>query len=369
MKERKMKSEIDYVGEYRLNPNGGHREPYWASSVSFKGVGGCVVDAAGADGSGRNFVRLLPYGTGCHALDGVVQDGDLLSYMQGPLTIGWPAQLSPNAVVNVLKGRASHAELGYAGKDGSARQVSLWGAPGGIRPLDRPFHEHACDDAISIYRVSLAGYGVDADCEQKLKAGVRRWKRIVQPVYFPCETMNLDPVDFTTVDELRRIAVEFVSHNPTVPRPPCAFKLNCVQWSTLVFSLAVCFPLSRTALASFGALEPYERNWAAQLGFAEDGLVGIGELPIPFYTVREAVENILDLYLPDVKSVVGKLIELPAVGQLMSRYGVSPTQRVVMPAAFMFENRLAAKGVARRTKSRFEYIATGFPVRDLVRVG
>ena len=361
-----MNNEIDYTGEYRLKANCRHRESYWGSRIRLNGADKFVMDAAGATENGRNVVRLLPYGPNEHALDGVVHDGDLLSYMQDPLTVAWPVTLNPVSIVNILKGRASHAELGYAGADGSARQVSLWSNHGPIRPYDRPIFEHACDDAISIYRISLRGYGVDPEREANLKSEVKRWKQILQPVYFPCETMNVDPVDFTTVEELRRIAEVLIKHSPNDGHPPFDFKLNCVQWSTMVFSLAICFPFSREMLASCGMLEAYERNWSASLGFADKDLLGLNELPIPFYSVREAVENVLDLYLPEVRDSILGMVDMSAVAALLRRNGIRPDQRIIMPSAFMVENRLRALGVPRKTKSVFEYVATALPGYELI---
>ena len=363
-----MDTEINYIGDYRFGSNARHREPYWSSRIDFNGVEKHVADAAGATEDGCNIVRLLPYSPNEHALDGVVQDGDLLSYMQDPLTMVWPVTLNPASIVNVLKGRASHAELGYAGADGSARQVSLWSNHGAIRPYDRPFFEHACDDAISIYRISLRGYGVDFDREAKLKSEVKRWKQILQPVYFPCETMNVDPVDFTTVDELQQIAKALITHSPNDDHPAFGFKLNCVQWSTMVFSLATCFPLSHKMLSSYGMLEAYERNWSASLGFADEDLLGLNELPIPSYSVREAVENVLDLYLPEARDVIIGMVDMPAVSALLGQNGIRLDQRVIMPSAFMIENRLRAQGVPRKTKSVFEYVATGVPAQELIKV-
>jgi len=361
------KLEINYVGPYRLN-NRRHHEPYWASRVMVNGTAKTIVDAAGVDAEGNNVVRLLPYGPTNRELDGVLQDGDLLAYTQGPIDIDCSAMPSPSAVLNVLKGRASHAELGYAEPSGRPRQVSLWGTAPIVRPYDRPFYEHACDDAISAYRVSLAGYGVDAQREAALKAEVKRWRHIVQPVRFPLGAeMNLDPVDFATVGDLKDIAAKLLAHFPNDGNPPVAFKLNCVQWSTLTFSLAVCCPLSRTTLEANGWLDDYDRNWA-HLGFAAEGLVGIDELPIPFYTVYEAVENVLDLYLPDMKEPLLAKVDLASVGALMSAHGVRLDQRVIMPAAFMIENRLCGEGVPRKTKSVFSYIATAVPEWELQRV-
>lgn len=360
--------EINYVGDYRLNSNHRHCEPYWTSRVTVNGTCRSVADAAGAGETGENVVRLLPYGPCNRELDGVLQDGDLLAYMQAPLDINCSSMPSLDAVLNVIKGRASHAELGYAAPDGKPRQVSLWGDRPIVRPYDRPFHEHACDDAINVYRVSLAGYGVDAERERLLKSEVKRWRQVVSPVRFPLGMeMNVDPVDFTTVEELKSIASMLMKHSPNDGNPPFGFKLNCVQWTTLTFSLAVCFPLSRMVLAENGWADDYARNWA-HLGYAADGLVGLGELPIPFYTIREAAENVLDLYLPEAKDTILSKVDLPAVGALMSAHGVRQDQRVIMPAAFMVENRLRGKGVPRKTKSVFSYVATAVPARELQRV-
>ena len=62
------------------------------------------------------------------------------------------------------------------------------------------------------------------------------------------------------------------------------------------------------------------------------------------------------------------MVDIPAVSALLSQNGIRLDQRVVMPAAFMVGNRLRALGVPRKTESLFEYVATGLPVQELVRV-
>ena len=230
---------------------------------------------------------------------------------------------------------------------------------------DRRFFNHTDRDTISIYRVSLREYGVDGCTELQLKSEIKRWKEMVKPVYFPCgKEMNVDPADFTTVAELRDIAAGFINHLSSEQTPPFKFKLNCVQWSTLVFSLAVCFPLSETMLTKAGMLDAYKANWAGKLGFADAGLMGIEELPIPFYTMPEIVENTLDMYLPEHKeTLLDALSKLP-LHQVLSSMGVTDTRRV-MPNAFVVENRLRGLGIRRNTKSVFEYVATAAPAEEL----
>lgn len=370
-----MNTEINYLGDYRLKANiGRHSEPYWASHVVINGRSGTVVDAAGMDAGGRNVVRLIPYGERRTDLDGILQDGDLLAYVQGQMNLAIPEKLeginfdtAKNLVGGWLKGRASHAELGYKSSEGHAMQVSLWGREGPMRPEDRRFFNHTDNDTISIYRVSLRDYDVNKETEDLLKAEVKRWKRIVQPVYFPCgEAMNVDPADFTSIDELKGIAQKFLAHSPSDPRPAFDFKLNCVQWSTMVFSLAVCFPLSKTMLGLIGAEADYAKNWAELLGYAQDGLVGLNELPIPFYTVSEIVENTLNMYLPDCKSELMTMLSKLPVERYISTLGKVDSLRV-MPNAFVIENRLRALGFPRKNKTIFEYVGTAAPEWELVK--
>ncbi len=369
-----MNEAVKHLSHYRFKEQSSkHREPYWQSTVSFNGRRTSVVDAAGIDEDGRNVVRLLPYKENgeCPQIDEILRDGDLLAYVQGPKEISIPSDV-PNAdskvlehIGNVLKGRATHAELGYRNAEQRAMQVSLWGRLGPMQAEDRRFSIHTNSDTISIYRVSLSGYGVDLRTETLLKSEIKRWKELVKPVYFPFGAeMNVDPVDFTTIDELRTIAEKLIAHSPNDKNPPLGFKLNCVQWSTLVFSLAVCFPLSGDMLRQIGRLNEYRENWADRLGFADEGLVGITELPFPFYTMEEIIENTLDLYLPEYKSaLMSTLTNLP-LQQILSKLGVAASKRV-MPNAFVMENRLHGLGFERKTKSVFQYVATAAPEREL----
>lgn len=369
-----MNENIEFLGPYRLNgQTPRHAEPYWHSTVTFNGLRKTVVDAAGMGEDGRNVVRLLPYqeNVGCPQIDDVLRDGDLLAYVQGPKEIVIPSDATNASekmiehIGDVLKGRATHAELGYVNENGKAMQVSLWGRSGPMQAEDRRFSVHTNSDTISIYRASLSGYNVDSRTETLLKAEMKRWKELVKPVYFPVGTeMNVDPVDFTTMSELRDIAEGFVNHSPNDTTPPFRFKFNCVQWSTLVFSLAVCFPLSVEMLKQAGLFDGYERNWANRLGYAKEGLVGIGELPIPFYTMEEIVENTLDLYLPEYKGVLASALKTLPLQQILSKLGVADSKRV-MPNAFVIENRLRGLGFKRKTKTTFQYVATAAPEREL----
>ena len=369
-----MDETIEHLSPYRLNGQSTrHAEPYWQSTVIFNGSRKTVVDAAGMDEDGRNVLRLLPYreNGACPLIDDVLRDGDLLAYVQGPKEIAIPSvptnadEKTLKRVGDVLKGRATHAELGYVNENGKAMQVSLWSQSGPIEPEDRRFSVHTNSDIIGIYRASLSEYNVDSRTEALLKAEVKRWKELVRPVTFPVgEEMNVDPVDFTTVDELRKIAEGFVGRSPDDKDPPFPFKLNCVQWSTLVFSLAVCFPLSAEMLKRTGLLDGYERNWANRLGYAEEGLIGIDELPIPFYTMEEIVENTLDLYFPECKGVLASALKMLPLQPILSKLGGADSKRV-MPNAFVIENRLRGLGCKRKSKTVFQYVATAAPEREL----
>ena len=270
----------------------------------------------------------------------------------------------PDNVKNLLKGRADHAELGYKNGD-RAMQVSMWEQPDPTRADDRRFFMRTDRDTINIYRVSLGGYGVDARREELLKAEVKRWKELAKVAQFPCkEKRDVDPVDFTTVDELRKIAEGYINHLPEDPNQPFDFNLNCVQWSTLVFSLAVCFPLSATMLKEAGLLEAYRANWAERLGYAEDGLMGITELPVPSYTAEEIAGDFLDLYLPEHKTELMEQLNRLPLHLFLGKHGGADAKRI-MPNAFTIENRLLGLGFKRNTKSVFRYVATAAPEGEL----
>lgn len=359
-----MEEDIKYLGSYQPKS-----EDFLRSTVTINGDSYHVWDAVGVTEDGRNFARLLPNITGNIELVNLVQDGDLIGYVRPPMKISWPCKLDADTALGILKGRVSHTELGYAGDDGCPMQTSIFNEPGPRVPRDRPIYEDFDNAALGIYRASLANYEITPQKEAALKAEVKRWRRIVQPVIFPQKDMDTDPVDFTTVEALAEIGVECIKHSPDDPSTLFDFKLNCVQWSTLVFSLAVCFPLSRVTLASKGWGTDYERNWREKLGLADDEqLTGLEELPIPFYTLDEVIDNTLDLYLPKVKQQVRDMIPKDGVRELMFVKGIKTDQCSIMPSAFMMENRLRAKGIKRKTKTVFEYIATVMPEDQLKKV-
>ena len=49
--------------------------------------------------------------------------------------------------------------------------------------------------------------------------------------------------------------------------------------------------------------------------------------------------------------------------------GTRMDQGVIMPSAFIIENRLRKLGVPRKTKTIFEYVATALPERELTTIG
>ena len=356
-----MEEHIKYLGSHRPKS-----EDFLRSNVTINGDSYHVWDAVGVTEDGHNFARLLPNVANGAELVNLVQDGDLIGYIRQPMTISWPCNLDAETALGILKGRVSHTELGYAGDGGCPMQTSIFNEPGPRVPRDRPIYEDFDNAALGIYRASLANYEITPQKEAALKAEVKRWRRIVQPVIFPCKDMDTDPVDFTTVEVLAEIGAECIKHSPNDQSTLFNFKLNCVQWSTLVFSLAVCFPLSSATLASKGWVTDYERNWKEKLGLAYDEkLTGLEELPIPFYTLDEVINNTLDLYIPKVKQQVRDMIPKDAVRALMFVKNIKPDQCSIMPSAFMMENRLRAKGIKRKTKTVFEYIATVMRKEDL----
>lgn len=369
-----MNKDIDYVGQWRPRD-----ETHWYSTITLNGVEHQIPDGIGATEDGKNVLRLLPNVENNPELSGLVKDGDMLAYVRDPIrkSVNMLPLLNKDDAFAIIKGRTSHAELGYGADDGRPMQVSLWlehdpwpyDRPLYI-PNDRPFPTVPTGGDIAIYRISLRDYGIDQQREEHLKAEVKRWKEIVRPATFPKDTMDTDPIDFSTVAELALIAEKCIKHSHDDRTPPLPFKLNCIQWTTLVFSLAVCFPLSYKMLIDNYWLEDYKRNWSGRIGFAQDDtLMGLGELPIPFYSVQDVISDALDFYLPEEKSQILPLLNPRDVVTKMGLRGVSEEQLFIMPSALMVENRLRAMGVPRKTKSVFEYVATVVPEDKLTKIG
>ncbi len=330
----------------------------------------CVIDAAGMNDEGQYVVKLIPYGQNSQIVDEVVEDGDLLTYIRDPkqpkINICW----NKEAMLPFFKGRAFHAELCYR-KNSKAKHISVWSGPNPNYPKEGdPFDLHTDNHVLGIYRLSLKEYGVDTQRETALKKEVRRWKEIVRPVNFPNgEALNLDTVDFADLDSLADIARKYLRHLPSDLHPPVNFNLNCVQWCTLVLSLAFCFPLTRKVVTELGVQQPFEDNWLSKVdGYAAEDLVGLDFLPVPFYSPKEVIDNALNLYVPGMKEALIDLARKKVDGKIEELLGLQSDKRVIMPSAFIIENLLRKSGVRRTTKTIFEYVATALPEKELIRI-
>ena len=146
-----------YIGKWKPRD-----EAYWYSTISLNGVEHKIPDGIGSQ-NGEDVLRLLPNVEGTPELVGLVKNGDLLAYVREPLRKSLNLVPFPNEkdAFEIIKGRASHAELGYSTDDGSPKQVSLWcehdswpyDRPLHI-PFERPFPESPTGGDLAIYRVS-----------------------------------------------------------------------------------------------------------------------------------------------------------------------------------------------------------------------
>ena len=361
---------IKYLGDYIPAAHGrAANESFWSSDVVQGGIKRQVVDAAGIDEEGNDVVRLIPYGANSQAIaNEILEDGDLLAYIRGRNVI--QVSKDQSVLLSILKGRASHAELAYCDDRKGATHISLWDARNPIVPTDcSAFYEHADNAALGIYRVSLKNYGVDIARERLLKAGVRKWKEIIRPVNFPNgAALNYDPVDFSDLKSLGKLAQAFVNHSPADRNPPVDCKFNCVQWSTLVFSLAMCYPLTEVVVDKLGVKDSFDRLWKNRVGgYLDKDAIALDVLPIPFYTPMEVAENALDMYSPADKALLLPVAKQLPADVLLNRIGLNSDSRVIMPSAFIIEQRLRALGMQRKTETIFEYVATALPESEVVK--
>lgn len=361
---------IKYLGDYIPAAHGrAANESFWSSDVVQDGIKRQVVDAAGFDEEGNDVVRLIPYGINSQAIaNEMVEDGDLLAYIRDRNVI--QVSKDQSVLLSILKGRASHAELAYCDDRNGATHISLWDAMNPVKPTDcSAFHEHADKAALGVYRISLKNYGVDIARERLLKAGVRKWKEIIRPVNFPNGVLlNYDPVDFSDLDSLGKLAQAFINHSPEDRTPPVDCKFNCVQWSTLVFSLAICYPLTEVVLDKLGVKDAFDRLWKDRVGgYSAKEAIALDVLPIPFYTPLEVAENALDMYFPEAKALLLPIAKQLPVDVLLNRIGLNSDSRVIMPSAFIIEQRLRALGIPRKTETIFEYVATALPESEVIK--
>ena len=159
------------------------------------------------DAEERGIQRFMPFGE----LDSVLQDGDIL-VMTAPEDVG-AVMMDPDPMkrANCLKQRGWHAEIVYKGGDGRYWQKAPWHSHLVKHPCsEMASHPAGSDFIVSIYRPEL---GVDPIRQAGLKAEVRRWVEIFKDHKFPerADQFNiheyLDPADFETPEDLRRIAV------------------------------------------------------------------------------------------------------------------------------------------------------------------
>ena len=390
------------LGEFELNPTGVHRESWWMTGVGSAiwavadklaafGIKAhsrrpFVNDTLPLDETGQPYMCIVPYGRGISALDSVIQDGDLLTYIYDS-KCGNSPQASAEAF---FKQRGGHAETAYLDSSGKAHQVAVWGNS----YSDRLFHEGPTGtNAINIYRLDLSGIGVDAERERALKHEVVRWKSIFRHHNFPSE-MNTDPVDFLTLEDLRQIAVKLIKGERVRD-------VNCVQWSVTTVSLSLNFPLTRKVVSDLGVADDYERRWAPSLGYADEALSGIGELPVPFYSPARAIQKSFDMYFPgmDLRAMLTKAsaakematlfadnvkrsLKMPAgmgISDIVGYFAkvssgdldipfefCGAKLKFVMPATFILEERTSAMNKSPNG-IKFNYVATALPQGDCKR--
>lgn len=271
---------------------------FWTTQVEMGGVRRKINDTCPVRRTAAGdeyYMRVVPYGPNSRIIDTVVEDCDLLVsiYPSNLLSINFP-----NVSREFLKQRGGHAEVGYLNpeKGNQAYHVALWGH----EPTDQPFHQgNTKDHVINIYRIDLSPLGIPPEREKRLKHEIVRWKKLFNKHQFPDgESMNFDPVDFTSVSELAEIARRLIQRPPT--QMPAIPKVNCVQWSCQTVSLALNYPLTRRVVKSLGVVESFEKYWA-DVGYADDDLEGIDCLPISFYTPAQLVQKGLDMYAPGTR--------------------------------------------------------------------
>ena len=80
------------------------------------------------------------------------------------------------------------------------------------------------------------------------------------------------------------------------------------------------------------------------------------------------IENALDMYLPDMKKDILGMLQAYPVERILASKGLRSDMQVIMPSAFIIENRLRNLGLKRKTKTIFNYVATALPENELTQI-
>jgi hypothetical protein len=256
----------------------------------------------GSGGREDYYLRIVPYGPHSTDLNSIIEDCDLLTYLGGPLSVPrltsprgpalLPAGVRPEHLLTMMKQRGFHSEAGYRAEDGSACQVALWGN----QPSDRLFHQgNTQQNTIHIFRLSFPW--LEDSRQMDLKREIHKWKRIFNRHTFPHgKSMNLDPVDFTSVEDLSDIARKLIARAPDSPTG--LDPVNCVQWTYQAVALSLNYPLTREVLQGLDVKDEFERHWEPLVGYSDDSVRGVGRLPTRQYSPARALQLALDTYFP-----------------------------------------------------------------------
>ena len=261
------------------------------------------------DSNGQGIQKFIPY----EEMDSLLRDGDML-VMTTPADVGAIMMEAGKNKANSLTQRGWHAEIVCRDIDGCFYQKAPW--------HDRLF-KHQCknmdshprysDFIVGIYRAEM---GVDRTREEALKAEVRRWAEIFCVHKFPDKASQfniheyLDPADFETPDDLRRIAAHLIRKEYDQIQ-----MVTCVQWAYQVLCLALNVPLTPHLLRELGVYEAYQQHWGPTLGVADDSLVPLNRVPYVPYSPAETLQAFLNTYAEGV-SLVEWLGKGKALGSL-----------------------------------------------------
>ena len=313
----KRAPEIVQEGEWRLKEGAFGKDLYHLTHSTLPPqlaalTGMETVDdfCAARNAEGRGVQKFIPY----EELDGVLQDGDML-VMTEPHDVG-AMMMSPEKEkkANCLKQRGWHAEIVYMGADGHYLQKAPWHnrlIKHDCRNMR--MHPRYSDFIAGIYRVELEK---DRAYEAALKAEVRRWVEIFGEHKFPDKASQfniheyLDPADFETPDDLRRIAAHLIRKEYDQIQ-----MVTCVQWAYQVLCLALNVPLTSKLLKVLGVYEAYQENWAAALGYADDSLEPLNRVPYVPYAPAETLQSFFNTYAEGVSLIewMGKGMALGAL--------------------------------------------------------
>jgi len=253
-----------------------------------------------------------------------VQAGDVVSFLNTNITPAW----RQGDLVTMVKQRGWHAEI-IAPKQGGLVLHGPWDPIGQVActPVENVRLHPRYGGCAGDWNLHICRFSPPNDADKArfsaLMKGLEGWSTIFPQTTWPSD-MAFNPILFSDVASLRANVGDKLIQK--VSPPPRMF---CIEWVNAVFSLACCYPLTKSFLSSRNMLQAMLANFPG-VTLLDDSVEAFEALPWAAYHPSYIIESFLDTYFEEDLSE-DVVAALPGVAQIPSP--------VIMPIVPLLEAR------------------------------